>query len=453
MLKVQTCQIELLRGLYLFGQQGSFGSVGYRSYLVGLAVPCQQRASAGCYAEVELTELGALYVHILLHYVLRRYRNLLAVIHRSVVVAQLDAYVLLRRCKYLEVHLARLAVLIYVHQQVFRGVLHHAQLAVGQEILHKRLLLIGLKPCEVGLVLGVNARHKLDVRAVGVGQVTVPCASEVAVAPCPLLLSGRDVVVCHVQHSGLCVVLVAALKVILAVNGHVARGHKDVLIVRDVHSCRIVHLVIRARCYRERAYGALSVVEHRVDVWREHALVMVVNCHGRVGPPQERLRHVGAVIHRALYLKIGMSRPQSESCHALLMEHALHLAHPHRHAAVAVVLYGRVNGHVGAGAVMLRPVELDASRNPGACQTHQCRLYHVVVVDKVALAYLVVSHLHASAQFGQNHHLYIFVLNEDNLIFLVGFLVGNRLDHGIWINHSARTLIHSLFKKDRIFLR
>ena len=65
-----------------------------------------------------------------------------------------------------------------------------------------------------------------------------------------------------------------------------------------------------------------------------------------------------------------MPRPQGESCHALLMEHALHLAHPHRHAAVAVVLNGGVNGHVGAGAVMLRPVELNTAGDPWSRQSH-----------------------------------------------------------------------------------
>ncbi|CCY64377.1 unknown [Prevotella sp. CAG:1124] len=423
LLEVQTCEVKLLGSLDFLGQQCCFGSVGDGSYVLGLAVPVQQFAAAGGDFECQVVEACAFHVDSLLEKSLGRDGHFLAVIYRAVIVAQRYVDSLCRRCEHLEGYVAVFAFLVDVHQQVFSGVLYNSQLAVGQEVLHERLFLIRLQPCEVGLVLGVDAGHQLDVRSVLVGKVAVPCAAEVAVTPCPLLLSWRYVVVGNVQHTGTCVVLVATLEVVLAVYGHVAGRHKDVLIVRDVNSGRVVHLVICARSDGERAYGALSVVEHCVDVWRENALVVVVYCHGGVGPPQECLRHFGAVVEHSLYLEVCVSGPESESCHALLVEHALHFAHPYRHASVAVFLYRAVNGHVGAGAVVLRPVEFDTSRNPWTGQSDQRRLDNVVVVDEVTLLNLVVSHLHTAAKLWQNHHLYIFVLDEHGVVFLVSLLV------------------------------
>lgn len=73
--------------------------------------------------------------------------------------------------------------------------------------------------------------------------------------------------------------------------------------------------------------------------------------------------------------------------------------------------------------MVLRPVEFDTSRNPRAGQSDQRRLDNVVVVDEVTLLNLVVSHLHTAAKLWQNHHLYIFVLDEHGVVFLVSLFV------------------------------
>ena len=126
-----------------------------------------------------------------------------------------------------------------------------------------------------------------------------------------------------------------------------------------------------------------------------------------------------------MYLKIRTTRAQRESRHSLLVEHTLHLVYPYRNGAVGILLYLCVNGHIGAGTVVLGPVELDATANPRTGKTYKGGLYHMIVIYKVAFLYLIVCHLHTPTQFGQNHHLYIFILNINSLIIVVYTLITN----------------------------
>ena len=91
------------------------------------------------------------------------------------------------------------------------------------------------------------------------------------------------------------VVLVAALEVIFRIHGHITGRYLDILVVGDVDACGIVHLIIGASGNRETTDRPLSMVEHRIDIGREHALILVVNLHGWIGPPKEGLRQIGTV--------------------------------------------------------------------------------------------------------------------------------------------------------------
>ena len=94
--------------------------------------------------------------------------------------------------------------------------------------------------------------------------------------------------------------------------------------------------------------------------------------------------------------------------------------------------------------MVLGPVELDATTDPRASKAYKRRLHHVVIIHEVSLLDLIVGHLDASAQFGQDHHLDIFVLEIDGLVVLVHLLIADRLDNGIRIDHPTRSLIHTL---------
>jgi len=338
----------------------------------------------------------------------------------------------------------------HVQQRVLGGVLHVAHLSVGHEVLFPRLFLVGLQPREVRLVVGVHACHQFDVRAVLVRQVAVPCASEVAVAPCPLLLSRRHMMIGHVEQSAFHVLFISAHEVEFRLNGHVGCRHGDILVFRNVHTGRVVLFVVSARGDGERRHVTLAMVEHGVHVGREHRVVVVVDHHGRVGPPQERLRERRTVVNLHVDFDVRLARIERKALHPFGAEHAFHFVAPYRLAAVGMLLDGEVCGQESGRAVVLRPVELDTARNPRAGQPDERGLHHLVVVHEVALLHLVVGHVDASAQFREYHHLDIFVLDEERMVKLVFLLVGDFLYHGIRIDRAAAALVDTFLQEDRI---
>ncbi len=52
---------------------------------------------------------------------------------------------------------------------------------------------------------------------------------------------------------------------------------------------------------------------------------------------------------------------------------------------------------------MLRPVELDSTRNPGPQQAHQRGLDYVLAIEKIVSVGFVLPDVNASADFGQDH--------------------------------------------------
>ena len=194
------------------------------------------------------------------------------------------------------------------------------------------------------------------------------------------------------------------------------------------------------------------MVEHRVDVGWKYALVVVVHVYGWICPPQEGLRQFGAVVELHVDFQIGTTWAQCETCHSFLMEHTLHFVHPYRHTAIFLLFDGAIHLHESARTMVLRPVEFDTSRNPRTRQSNECRFDDMVIINEMALFDFVVCHLHTSTQFGQNHHFDIFVFQPHSMVGVVGFFVCNRLNHRVWIHHTARTLIHSLFQENWILL-
>ncbi len=179
------------------------------------------------------------------------------------------------------------------------------------------------------------------------------------------------------------------------------------------------------------------MVEHGVDVGRENGAVMLVDMYGGIGPPEECLGHVGAVVEHSLYLQIRTAGAEGEACRSALMKHPLHFVDPYGHGAVGVFLYSGINLHICGRAMVLGPVELDTARNPRAGEAHERGLYDMVVVNEVALTDFVVGHLHAASQFGKNHHFDILVFQEHGMPLMVGLFVGHRLYHGIGIDYTA----------------
>ena len=102
--------------------------------------------------------------------------------------------------------------------------------------------------------------------------------------------------------------------------------------------------------------------------------------------------------------------------------------------------------------MMLGPVKLDATTDPRTSQTYKRRLHHMVIIHKMTLLDLIISHLDTSTQLRQDHYLDILVLEIDGLVVLFGLLITDRLDDRIRIDHTTRTLIDTFFQKHWILL-
>ena len=131
------------------------------------------------------------------------------------------------------------------------------------------------------------------------------------------------------QHTTLRIVLITTFEVVLGVDSHIACGHIDILVIRDIHTCGVIHLVIGSRSDGERRYSTLTMIEDRIHIRREHALIGIVHLNSRIRPPEECLRQIGTVADTTLYLEIGTAWTQRKARHTFLMEHPLHLVHPY----------------------------------------------------------------------------------------------------------------------------
>ncbi|MNC24615.1 hypothetical protein D3C75_726720 [compost metagenome] len=132
------------------------------------------------------------------------------------------------------------------------GVLHHADLFIRHEILLERFLLVRLQPGEVRLIIRVHPGHQLNVRAIFICQIPVPGLAELPVAPGPLLLAGRDMMVRYMQQACLNAMVIAADKIVIRFVSHIGRRHRDILVAGNIDACGIIHLVIRS-CSNRKA--------------------------------------------------------------------------------------------------------------------------------------------------------------------------------------------------------
>ena len=197
---------------------------------------------------------------------------------------------------------------------------------IRHEVLGKCLFFIRLQPGEVRLIVRIDAGHQLDVRAVRLCQVAVPCLAEVAVSPCPLLLARGNVVVCHMQQAGIYLLIKVSDKVIIGVGCHIGGRHFDVAVAGNVDSFRIVIFVIFAGSDGEGGYRALSVVHYCMDVRREYGICMLIDRYGRIRPPEEGLRRIGTVVKASLDLDICLVRIEREGGHSFGTVHLINLA-------------------------------------------------------------------------------------------------------------------------------
>ena len=342
---------------------------------------------------------------------------------------------------------------LQTHGGIPGGVAHPAHPLVGQEILDKGLFLLGLEPGKIRLIVGEHAGHQFNVRPVRVGQVAVPGAAEIAVAPGPLFFARRHMVVRHMKQPGLAGFVVVAHKVKVRVGRHVGGRDRHVLVARDVHPRRVVALVVFAGRNREGRDRAPAVVHDGVHVGRKDRVGVIVDRHRGVGPPQEGLRQVGGIVQPAPDFQIRLAGVQADCGHPLGAVHLVGLADIDGHRAVVVLGHAVVHRREGGRAVMLRPVEFNPARNPWPGQPHQRRFDDVVVIDKIIAVGLVEGAVNPSAQFGQDHDAQILVFQPDGMVGDLPADIRHLLGHRQRIDLAGAALVGAFFNEKRIFFR
>ena len=172
-------------------------------------------------------------------------------------------------------------------------------------------------------------------------------------------------------------------------------------------SSRVVHAVVRAGCGRERTDRPLGVVGDRRHVGREERLVVGMYLRGNVCPPQERLRFIATVEEADLELDDRGIRSQPNAVHTLHPVERVVVGAPDR-------AIGRVDiprrRQKRCRAVVLRPVELHATGEPGSSQPHQGWLDHRIRKEQRVACPLVHRKLNPATELRQDQQPDVSVL-------------------------------------------
>jgi len=97
----------------------------------------------------------------------------------------------------------------------------------------------GVQKTEIRLVVGIGACHYFDVgaelpRLIWLSQIAIPGITEFMVAPRPLFLARRDMMVRVVDDTGLRGVIIAAKEISLTPHTHVRGRNRNVGVKREV---------------------------------------------------------------------------------------------------------------------------------------------------------------------------------------------------------------------------
>jgi len=123
------------------------------------------------------------------------------------------------------------------------------------------------------------------------------------------------------------------------------------------------------------------------------------------------------------------------------------LAEPNRATAIGVPLDGRVDRHECRRAVVLRPIELNATGDPGAQQPDQGWLDNVLTVKEVVLVRLVEPREYSSANLRQEHQLNVFVLEEIARYVAFTFSRATRSVKGLGYTLPVASLIYPILEE------
>ena len=86
-------------------------------------------------------------------------------------------------------------VLFYANGRLRRCVFQCPGFFIGHKVLNKRFFFIRLQKGKIRLIVCKYACHQLNIRTIRIRQISVPRFAKVTAAPCPLLFTGRNMMV------------------------------------------------------------------------------------------------------------------------------------------------------------------------------------------------------------------------------------------------------------------
>ena len=267
------------------------------------------------------------------------------------------------------------------------------------------------------MVVGIAAGHKLRIFAIRVGQCALPGLGELVVCPGKKLLTGRNVMVGYVDDAAFLSVVVAAEEVILGGGREVGGRALGVGVLLDVDIFTEADAVIGARVIRPGANGAVVVKVHIGDILREEDLVVFVDRHRGVLPPEEGACERGSVAYLNASFEDGFAGCQSDSDHSFHPFDGVVFGEPDRYRAILAVLDLIVYRHEGRGAVMVGPVKLDSPRDPISQSANERGFDDTLLVEKVVARGFIESGEDASSDLRKNLDFEKLVFETDDLVF------------------------------------
>ena len=343
------------------------------------------------------------------------------------------------------------------HRRIAGGVYGDANFRHRIPDHRKDLRFAGQNVGKIGLVVGKDASHQLDIAIAVVRQIGAPRAAKIAVAPRPHLLARGDMVI----RDGDCtrfrgkVVAAEEIHVALPAGNHHRRRQLDVGKPRRIHAVAVIIGAGRPELplhHRKRNDRAPVVVARPFDVRRKYGLVVLVHAHGQIVPPHERQRRIGAVVDHRFYLDQRTSRIDGDARHAAHAVEGLRLAHPAGHGAVGILDGRRLRRHKRSRPVMLRPVEFDAAGHPRPGQPDHGRLDAYVAVDEFIAIALQHRSMDFSTQFRQAFNRNILILQRHHVVSLHHGHIAQLIRVRQGINSPRRPLIGLFLDKKRQFV-
>src|SRR6266853_4438979 len=115
------------------------------------------------------------------------------------------------------------------------------------------------------------------------------------------------------------------------------------------------------------------MVVNRLHIWREYRLVEVIHVHSRISPQMETLRQWSGIEQADADFQERFARVKGQPERAFEMPHRFEFTQPKRRASIRIFGDGVIDRAISTGAMVLWPVELDATGKPRASQANQRR--------------------------------------------------------------------------------